>query len=190
MNTTNKLNRPLKSWMNRSNLVDSLGISGTAFDNWGVEPVARIGREAFFTVADVLKNRLDRQAEQFGRIDDRGASDEQVEEKTKLIRQQRIAQEMKNEQARRELAPVSLISWTLSKVGSQIAAILESIPLKVKTVAARLSAIEIEQIRREIVKAQNAAASVDVDLDEYYGTNPGANSNALVAHASEDTEHA
>lgn len=96
-------------------------------------------------------------------------------EKALLTRQQRIAQEMKNEQARRELAPVSLISWTLSKVGSQIAAILESIPLKIKTVAPRLSAVEIEQVKREVVKAQNAASNVDVDLDEYYGTNPAGN---------------
>ena len=174
MNETNKQRKPLKSWMNRSNLIASLGVSGTAFDNWNVEPVARVGREAFFTVGDVLKNRLDRQAELSGRAEDASANEEQLEEKTKLIRAQRIAQEIRNQESQRELAPVSLISWTLSKVGSQIAAILDSIPLKIKTIAPRLTSVEIEHIRREIIKCQNAASNVDVDLDEYYGTNPAA----------------
>ncbi len=169
MNVLRKPTKPLKSWLNRSNLIASLGISGTAFDNWKVEPVARIGREAFFTVADVLQNRLARQAELRG-DDDQGpsANDEQQSEKTRLIREQRIAQELKNAQARRELAPVELIGWTLAKVGSQISAILESLPLRIKTILPRLSAAEVEHIRREIIKAQNVAASVSVRLDEYY----------------------
>jgi phage terminase Nu1 subunit (DNA packaging protein) len=99
-------------------------------------------------------------------------------EKTLLIREQRIGQELKNAQARHELAPVDLISWTLSKVGAQISAILDSVPLKVKNILPRLSAAEVEHIRREIVKAQNAAASVTVDLDEYYERSPGADQHS------------
>ena len=117
MNVAKKPHKPLKSWLNRSNLIVSLGISGSAFDNWNVEPVARIGREAFFTVADVLKNRLDRQAELLGRSDDgdAAASAEQQAEKTRLIVEQRVAQQLKNEQARRELAPVSLSAGRFPK---------------------------------------------------------------------------
>jgi phage terminase Nu1 subunit (DNA packaging protein) len=97
------------------------------------------------------------------------------DEKMLLIREQRIAQQMKNDVSRRELLPASLISWTLSKVGAQISSILDAIPLKVKTIAPRLTATEIGAIRREIVKCQNAAASVGVDVDEFYGVNPAAN---------------
>ena len=174
MNVPRKPSKPHKSWLNRGNLVASLGISGTAFDRWGVEPVARIGRESFFRVADVPRNRLDRQAEVRGDgVDDSSADDEQQAEKTMLIREQRIAQELKNAQVRKELAPVHLISWTLANVCSQISAILDSIPLKVKNILPRLSAAEVEHIRREIIKAQNAAASVTVNFDEYYTSKEG-----------------
>lgn len=46
-------------WLNKSRMATSLGISTQAFDKWGVEPVARIGREAFYDVRSVLENRLD-----------------------------------------------------------------------------------------------------------------------------------
>lgn len=45
-------------WLNKSRMAASLGISTQAFDKWGVEPVARIGREAFYDVRSVLENRL------------------------------------------------------------------------------------------------------------------------------------
>lgn len=70
-------------------------------------------------------------------------------------------------QKNRELAPIAVIEWTLNRIGSQIAAILETIPGKVKRRLPSLSAAEIEIIKREIVKAQNMAARVTVDLDGY-----------------------
>ena len=45
-------------WLNKSEMAASLGISVQAFDRWGVKPVARIGREAFFDARSVLDNRI------------------------------------------------------------------------------------------------------------------------------------
>jgi phage terminase Nu1 subunit (DNA packaging protein) len=90
------------------------------------------------------------------------------EAKLRLVQEQADGQALKNAQARRELAPVQLISWTLARVGSQISAIFDSIPLKVKKLMPKLSASDIEVIKRELIKAQNAASRVTVDLDEYY----------------------
>jgi phage terminase Nu1 subunit (DNA packaging protein) len=150
----------------------SCGVSVQAFAQWNVAPVAKIGRYAYYKVSDVIANRLARQMLRLAQeADGRGNDPEALEaerEKVLLTREQRIGQELKNAQTRRELAPVQLIEWTLSRIGSQISAIFDSIPLKVKKLMPKLSASEIELIKRELVKAQNAAARVTVNLDEYY----------------------
>jgi len=156
-------------WLNQREMAKSCGISVQAFQAWGVESAATIGTEVFYTVDDVIENRLARQAARQRAAEPEGPADEDLDrEKLRLTREQRIGQELKNAQTRRELAPIAVIEWTLGKVGAQIAAILESIPLKVKKVLPAMTATEIEHLKREVVKAQNAAARVTVDLDEYY----------------------
>lgn len=146
----------------------SCGVSVKSFQAWNVEPVARIGRESFFEVSTVLANRLARQTER-ARLAAPSADEIDAErERALLTREQREGQSLKNAQLRKELAPIALIEWTLGKVANQIGAVLDSIPLKVKKVVPRLTAVEVEHIKREVVKAQNAAARVTVDLDEYY----------------------
>lgn len=157
-------------WLNLGQMAASCGISTQAFKQWGVDPVARIGRESFFDAASVLRNRLAKQQDRSKAAAPEPSPDalDADRERTLLTRVQREGQELKNAQLRRELAPISLIEWTLSKVGNQIGAVLDSIPLKVKKVVPRLTAVEVEHIKREVVKAQNAAARIAVDLDEYY----------------------
>lgn len=169
----------LPHWLNKKQMAASCGISVQAFDKWGVTQAAAIGNEVFYTVDDVIDNRLAlverRQKEAAAAAASSAPTTEELDaerEKLLLIREQRIGQELKNAATRRETAPVALIDWTLSKIGGQIAAILESVPLKVKRLLPRLTATEVEHIRREIVKAQNLAARVTVDLDEYYDRNP------------------
>lgn len=160
-------------WLNQREMAKSCGISVQAFTAWGVEPAATIGTEVFYTVDDVLENRLAKQAAKFKAAEPESPAAEDLDkEKLRLTREQRIGQELKNAQTRRDLAPVPLIDWTLSKVGAQIASILEALPLKVKRMLPRLTATEVEHIRREVVKAQNAAARVTVDLYEYYERDP------------------
>ena len=169
--------RPQAGWMTKQDMVASCGITPTAFDKWGVEPVAKIGRHVYYRVADVLANRLAKQmmriASESPRPDPSAASAVEAEyEKMLLTREQRIGQELKNAQTRRELAPVQVIEWTLSRVGSQISAHLEAIPQKLKKLHPSLPARAIEDVKREVVKAQNMAARVSVDLDEYYERDP------------------
>lgn len=162
--------KKLPHWLNKKQMAASCGISVVGFDRWGVPQAGAIGREVFFTVDDVIQNRMDL-AEKRRREAAPPPNKEDLDaerEKLLLVREQRIGQELKNAASRRESAPVALIDWVLSKVGGQIAAILESVPLKVKRLLPRLTATEIEHIKRELVKAQNAAAHVTVDLDEYY----------------------
>jgi phage terminase Nu1 subunit (DNA packaging protein) len=89
------------------------------------------------------------------------------QERARLAKEQRIAQELKNAQIRRETAPIEIISFMLSKIGAQVSAILDTIPGKVKRRVPKLSSAEIEIIKREIVKAQNVAAKVTVNVDDY-----------------------
>ena len=168
-------------WLTPKEMASGLGITVQAFSRWGVAPVAKIGRETLYDVASVVAYREERVASEKdkaierlqARIADLEASgttvvDEARREQMLLVREQREGQSLKNAQLRKELAPVSAIEWVLGRVGAQISAILDSIPLKMKKVLPRLTAAEIEMMKRELVKAQNAAARVTVNLDEYF----------------------
>lgn len=172
-----KPSKPQPGWLNKQDMASSCGVSLTAFDKWGIEPVAKIGRNTYFRVVDVLDNRKARWSatlamKQAAEVAPMPATLEAEKEKMLLIREQRIGQELKNAQTRREVAPVQVIEWTLSKVGAQISANLEAIPSKLKKLHPSLPARAIEDVKREIVKAQNVAARVTVDLDEYYERDP------------------
>lgn len=167
-----KPQKPERGWLNKQDMAASFGVSLTAFDKWNVEPAARIGRHVYYRAADVLDNRKAKWSTALAT--QRAAEEtpmpsalEAEKERMLLIRAQREGQELKNAQTRRELAPVAMIEWALGKVGGQISALLESIPLRVKKMVPRLQAAEIELIKREVVKAQNLASRVTVDFDEY-----------------------
>ena len=161
----------------------SLGISVQAFDKWGVPIARRVGRETFYTVDDVVENRLNHLQERINREQEKEPVEgptaaELAHEQLLLVREQRIKLELANSATRRETAPVALLDWTLSSAGSQIAAILQAIVPKLKMVAPQLKAADLGLIEREIVKAQNVAAALRVDLDGYHdrdapGDSPG-----------------
>ena len=88
-------------------------------------------------------------------------------ERGRLTRAQADAKELDNAERRKELAPVDLLEWVLSKACSQISAVLETIPLNVKRRVPQLSANAIELIKKEIVRCQNIAASAEINLDEF-----------------------
>lgn len=89
------------------------------------------------------------------------------EQRARLAKEQTETAALKNAQTRRELAPIVQIEWVLGKVGSEIAAILEGIPLKVKRRVQKLTASDIGFIRREVVKALNVASKITINLDDY-----------------------
>jgi terminase small subunit / prophage DNA-packing protein len=173
------MQQKLPHWLNTKDMAKSLGISPQAFDKWGVPSAAKIGRETFYTVDDVLQNRLAHQQERLNRenqkFEGEGPSPAEMDQELLLLRrEQRVKLELENAQTRRELAPVQVLDWVLSKIGGEIASILESVPPKLKKLNPKLTAADIELIVKEFVRAQNKAAQAKVDLDEYYaGDEPG-----------------
>lgn len=161
--------KPQPGWLNKRDMAASLDISVQAFTAWGVPPVTRIGREAFFRVNDVVANRIAWQAENNNRVDDKAESaPTKIElERELLIREQREGQALKNAEMRRELAPVGVIEWALGKVASQLVAQLDALVPRLRQRAPFLTAANLEQITREISKAKQACSRIQVDLDEY-----------------------
>lgn len=76
---------------------------------------------------------------------------------------------LKEQQLLGELAPITVLEWALSSLSAQIGAILETLPAKLKRRLPQLTASDLEILRKEIVKARNAAADVRLDLGD---TNP------------------
>lgn len=158
-------------WLNRTQMAKSLGISGSAFDRWDVQPVARIGREKYFDVRAVLDNRLLHQAEQLQPGDPEHEEGSMDFERLRLTRAQADGQEIKNEIARGKTAPVEIITLVLSRIAGEASGELDSLPLNIKRRHPELENQVIESIKRHCVKAQNAIArtseSLDHTLDDY-----------------------
>lgn len=167
-------------WLNKSEMAKSLGISPQAFDKWDVEPIARIGREAFYRVQDVLENRLEHAArkQQPTGLDEEGidplAEHKLTQERLRLTKAQADAQEKKNQVADKELVPVTFATFALSKIAAQIGSKLETV---CKTVSRRYPDVDpvvLEAFEREIAVARNLAAHFGDDLpgihDEYLAT--------------------
>src|SRR5690606_24771294 len=112
-------------WLNKSDTAKSLGISVQAFDKWGVEPVAKIGRENFYTLRSVVDNRLANHKQKHASTTD---PEDYEAQRTRLTKEQADQLEMKNAVMRREQAPVELLQWALDELSQRIAAILGAIP--------------------------------------------------------------
>lgn len=63
MSAINNRLEPEPHWLNKSNMAKSLGISTQAFDKWDVKPVAKVGRSVYYSVNDVLQNRVTKEIE-------------------------------------------------------------------------------------------------------------------------------
>lgn len=167
-------------WLNKSEMAKSLGISPQAFDKWDVEPIARIGREAFYRVQDVVQNRIDHALRKYqpddpdGEGADRKVESELLRERLRLTSAQADAQEQKNQVNERILVPVPFATYSLAKIAAQIGSKLETV---CKTVSRRfpdLDPVVLEAFEREIALARNLAAHFGDDLpeilDEYLAT--------------------
>ncbi|MBB1074480.1 terminase small subunit [Rhodoferax sp. 4810] len=73
--------------------------------------------------------------------------------------------ELKEQQLRRELAPIVVLEYALSSLCAQVSAILDSIAPKLKRRLPQLTAADIDIIRSEIAKARNAAATIELEFD-------------------------
>lgn len=167
-------------WLNKNRMAASLGISTQAFDKWGVEPVARVGREAFYDVRSVLDNRL-QYAERKHQPDD-GLPDgidplaehKLTQERLRLTTAQADAQELKNQVAARTLVPTPFATFALAKIAAKIGSKLETVCKTVRSRIPDTPPLVLEAFEREIALARNLAVEFAEDLpeilDEYSAT--------------------
>lgn len=160
-----------RGWLNKSDMAASLGISVQAFDKWGIAPVERIGREAFYDCRTVLDHKLS-QAETKRRATSDDDLDPLVEaklqqERLRLTAAQADGHELKNEISRRKSVPVEFATFALSRISAEIASGLDTLPLTLKRRHPDLDARHIDSIQREISKVRNRAATLDGRLPEY-----------------------
>ncbi len=150
--------------MNKKNMAKSCRVSATAFDKWGVTPVERKGREAFYDVASVIDNRVNNAISQLtndkGDIDD----DELLRVRIRLLTAQAEAQELKNERDRGDVIDTEFCLYALSKLASQISSIMDSLPLTMQRSFPQIAMLD--RLKREVVKACNASARVADNLPQ------------------------
>ncbi|MCK5643448.1 MAG: terminase small subunit [Gammaproteobacteria bacterium] len=157
-----------KHWLSQVEMLRSLNITKQAFARWNVPHVAVVGKRRYYTAEAVLHNRLTHQEAKSKKLLNRKDAIEQLDAAKLLEVQERTENiALKNAILKREHAPIAMLEWMLGQVGSQISAILESIPVKVKRRMPHLKTSELQILKEEIVKCQNVAAEAHVDLDAY-----------------------
>lgn len=161
-------------WLNKTRMAASLGISVQAFDKWGVEPVQRIGKEAFYDTRSVLDNRLKNQSgkQQPGLEDVDPLIGYKIDlERWRLTKEQADTQARKNRIGDKELVPVGFAIFVLSRLAALLASYLDTIPKKVKLKHPDLEIRFMESFEREIAVTRNEAAglaeTIPELLDEY-----------------------
>lgn len=149
-------------WINKSQMAASLGISTQAFEKWGVQPVAKIGRESFFRCSDVVENRVRHREEKYKPELDPDLDPNSLDfQRLRLTKEQADNMELKNEQARAKLVPIELMTRILARIGSEWAALVDALPLNIKRKHPGLDGQTIEDIKRQCVRMQNAVARLD-----------------------------
>ncbi|MCS1282698.1 terminase small subunit, partial [Escherichia coli] len=155
----------MKSYlMNKKNMAQSCRVSATAFDKWGVTPVERKGREAFYDVASVIDNRVSNAINQItndkGEIDD----DQLLRVRIRLLTAQAEAQELKNERDRGDVIDTEFCMYALSKLASQISSIMDSIPLTMQRSFPQMTPAMLDGLKKEVVRACNACTKLDENI--------------------------
>jgi phage terminase Nu1 subunit (DNA packaging protein) len=159
--------------INKSTLVASLGISSQAFDKWGVEPREKRGRENFYSIHDVVQNRIDNSFLNLSKPGvkkpSKSTSIDQPNED--LLRVEKLSEEvrslkLKNDILEARSIPVEVATEVLVGIISEQVAILETIPLLVKRHNPEMPSHAIEQIQRDISKVSNIAATLGDKLDD------------------------
>lgn len=156
-------------WLNKKRMAESLGISVQAFDKWDVQPVQRIGREAFYDVKTVLENRLQHQSgkQQLGDADkDPDLEYKTAVERLRLTKEQADAMEMRNEVKRRHLVPVDFMTFAFGRLTSLIGSTLDTVHTKVKRKHPDIEPRHLEAVQREVAVTRNEAASLHERLPE------------------------
>ena len=153
-------------WLNKTSMAASLGISVQALDKWSVKPVARVGRSVYYTVQDVVQNRLDNEeAKRKPRIEDEEDLGNGLDfERYRLTKAQADAQELKNEINKQEVVPVDFAAYALSRVAAEASGVIDSTPLNLIRKNPELTIAQQENIKRELAKAMNALSKLSNEM--------------------------
>lgn len=164
-------------WLNKKSMADSLGISVQAFDKWGVEAVAKVGRETFYDAKSVLANRLKHQGakQQPGLDEIDPLIGYKIEvERLRLTKEQADAMARKNKVGEKELVPVGFMVFALASLSAQLASTLNTVHKNVKRKHPDIGVRHLEAVETEIAVTRNAAANladrIPELLDEYIAT--------------------
>ena len=87
-------------------------------------------------------------------------------ERARLAAEQADKVALENAIRRSEYAPIEALQFAIADVAGQMKSIFEGIPKKLKNSLPALRAREIKILERELVKIQNAAASIQVNFDD------------------------
>lgn len=162
-----------RGWLNKSDMAASLGISPQAFDKWGVVPVARIGREAFYLAQDVVENRVQHatRKQQPDELDGE-APDPLIDyrikvEQLRLTSAQADAREKENQITDKQLVPVAFATFALSKLAAHIGSVLDTVGKTLRRKHPEMDSRHLESLEREIALARNVAAELEERLPEY-----------------------
>lgn len=146
--------------LNKKNMAKSCKVGATAFDKWGVEPVQRIGREAFYDVASVVSNRVENElskiVEQGGDIDDA----ELLKARIRLTNAQADAQELKNARETGEVIDTAFATYALAKLSGEVGSIMDSLPLVISRKYPGMEKRYLDAIKAEVSRAMNRAANL------------------------------
>lgn len=159
-------------WLNKSRMAASLGISVQAFDKWKVEPVQRIGREAFYDAKSVLANRLQHQVAKDQPVDDDGnpldplIEYKQAQQKLRLTTEQADGQAMRNQVKAKKLVPVDFAVFALGKLSAMLGSTLDTVHAKVKRKCPDIEVRHLEAVQREVAIARNDAVKLADKLPE------------------------
>ncbi|MCH1926877.1 terminase small subunit [Shewanella sp. C32] len=158
--------------LNKTDLCRSLNISTQAFDKWGVPHAKKVGRQVFYSVADVVANRVGNERSKAALPEDEDPNKPNLEwERYRLTKAQADGQELKNEKDRKEVVEVAFCTYVLNKIAVQIGPILDQAPLNVKRHHPEIEEQQLETMRAEIIKAQNIASklgdAIEGMLDDY-----------------------
>lgn len=146
--------------LNKKNMAKSCKVCVTAFDKWGVEPVQRTGREAFYDVASVVSNRVENE---LSKIMDRGGDIDDVgllKARIRLTNAQADAQELKNARETGEVIDTVFASYALAKLAAEIGSIMDSLPLTINRKFPDMEPRYSNAIKVEVNRAVSRASTI------------------------------
>lgn len=153
-----------KHWLTQTEMSELLCVARQTLFRWGVEPVAKIGSNTYFTLQDVIENRVENALKHVTPSKPEDATLEY--ERYRLTKAQADAQEHKNRIADQQVAPLDFIAFVLSTAAAEIAGIIDSLPLNITRKHPELTVIQQENIKRELAKAMNAISRIDERMED------------------------